>query len=51
MSNWKTYINGNYTVQINLNDGTKIRETEDDEFNASFAENIDIKICDYCDIG
>lgn len=51
MSNWKSYINGNYTVQINLNDGTKIRETEDDEFNASFAENIDIKICDYCDIG
>lgn len=48
---WKTYVNGNYTVKINTLNGTKIRETEEDEFKASFAENIDIKICDYCDMG
>ena len=41
------YNNGNYTVEI-YDDGTKIRETEDSEFNASFPENIDIKITNYC---
>jgi len=44
------YINGNYTVQI-YQDGTKIRFTEDDEFNAKFPENIDLKITNWCDIG
>ena len=44
------YKNGNYTVKI-LNDGTKIRETEDDEFIPSFAENCDVKITDKCDGG
>lgn len=43
------YINGNYTVQI-FNDGTKIRETNEDEFIATFPENIDIKISDKCDM-
>ena len=51
MSHWKNYINGNYRVKINLKNGTKIRFTEDDYFKASHAENMDIKICDYCDIG
>lgn len=51
MNPWKVYNNGNYTVKINTLDGTKIRETDDDDFKASFAENIDIKICDYCDMG
>lgn len=51
MNPWKVYNNGNYTVKINTLDGTKIRETNDDDFEASFAENIDIKICDYCDMG
>ena len=51
MNHWKSYQNGNYVVKINLLNGTKIRETEDDDFKASFAENIDVKICDYCDNG
>lgn len=51
MNPWKTYVNGNYTVKINTLNGTKIRETEEDDFKASHAENIDIKICDYCDMG
>lgn len=44
------YKNGNYTVKI-LSDGTKIRETNDDEFIPSFAENCDVKITDKCDGG
>ena len=41
------YKNGNYIVTI-LNDGTKIRQTKDDEFIPAFAENCDIKITDKC---
>jgi len=44
------YKNGNYTVKI-LSDGTKIRETEEDNFIPAFAENCDIKITDCCDGG
>ena len=44
------YKNGNYTVKI-LTDGTKIRETEADEFIPAFAENCDVKITDKCDGG
>ena len=44
------YINGNFKTTI-LSDGTKIRETEDDEFVPAFAENMDIKICNFCDMG
>ena len=44
-----TYKNGNYVVTI-LSNGTKIRETEADEFNADFPENIDIKITNRCDM-
>lgn len=44
------YKNGNYNV-ILLDDGTKIRETNDDEFIPSFAENCDCKITDKCDGG
>lgn len=43
------YKNGNFVTTI-LSDGTKIRETKDDEFIPSFAENMDIKICNYCDM-
>lgn len=43
------YNNGNYTVTI-LNDGTKIRETEDDIFISDFPESIDVKITNYCDL-
>ena len=44
------YVNGNYTVKI-YEDGTKVRETEADEFVSEFPENIDIKITDKCDLG
>lgn len=44
------YVNGNYTVKI-YEDGTKVRETEADEFISEFPENIDIKITDKCDLG
>lgn len=44
------YRNGNYIVEI-YSDGTKIRTTPTDEFHANFAENIDVKITDYCDAG
>ncbi|MCM1277322.1 MAG: hypothetical protein NC299_18515 [Lachnospiraceae bacterium] len=43
------YKNGNFRT-ILLSDGTKIRETEDDEFVPDFAENMDIKITNYCDM-
>lgn len=43
------YINGNYKVAI-FDDGTKIRRTEDDFWNASFPENIDLKITNKCDM-
>ena len=44
------YKNGNYTVKV-LSDGTKIRETNEDDFIPSFAENCDMKITDKCDGG
>lgn len=44
------YRNGNFTTKI-FSDGTKVRETEDDDFKPDFAENMDIKICNYCDVG
>lgn len=44
------YINGNFRTTI-LSDGTKIRKTKDDEFVPAFAENMDIKICNFCDMG
>ena len=44
------YTNGNIRTAI-FSDGTKIRETEDDEFLPAFAENMDIKISNYCDMG
>jgi len=44
------YTNGNYNV-ILYEDGTKIRETNDDEFIAKFPECMDVKITNYCDMG
>ena len=43
------YKNGNYEVKI-YSDGTKIRFTEEDEFNPVFPESMDIKITNYCDM-
>lgn len=45
-----SYKNGNVFTTL-FRDGTKIRHTEDDEFRPAFAENMDIKICDRCDMG
>lgn len=45
-----SYKNGNYETKI-YSDGTRIRETEDNKFIPSFAENIDIKITNKCHIG
>lgn len=44
------YKNGNFRTVI-LSDGTKIRETDEDEFIPAFAENMDIKITNFCDMG
>lgn len=41
------YENGNYTVKI-YDDGTKIRETKDDFFDAEFPDNIDVCITRKC---
>ena len=45
------YKNGNYTVSIDLSDGTKIRTTDDDEFSPDFAESIDLNITNKCVVG
>lgn len=42
------YRNGNYRTLI-MDDETKIRRTNDDEFVPDFAENMDIKITNCCD--
>ena len=44
------YKNGNYQVTI-LDDGTKIRRTEENEFIPEFPENADVKITDKCSQG
>ena len=41
------YRNGNYVTTI-LGDGTRIRETNDDEFVPDHAENMDVKITNCC---
>lgn len=44
------YKNGNYATMI-FDDGTKVRKTDDDVFIPDHAENMDIKITNYCDMG
>lgn len=44
------YQNGNYVVTM-FSDGTKVRETNDDEFIPAFSECCDMKITDKCDGG
>ena len=44
------YQNGNFNVTL-LSDGTKIRETKEDDFIPAFAECNDVKITDRCDGG
>lgn len=43
------YQNGNYDVTI-LDDGTKIRYSNEDEFLPKFPESIDLKITNHCDL-
>ena len=45
------YKNGNYTVSINLDNGTKIRENDLDNLTPAFAENCDVTISTVCDGG
>lgn len=49
--NWVKYKNGNYTVSIDLDSGTKIRENDLDFFKADTIESMDIKITNFCDMG
>lgn len=51
MKRFVRYQNGNYTVTIDLKDGTKIRENDLDFFRADFPESMDVKICNKCDMG
>ena len=44
------YKNGNYDVYI-FNDGTKVRETEEDEFIPAFSENTDVCLTKKCSQG
>lgn len=50
IGNWIKYQNGNYTVNIDLNTGTKIRENNLDFFDAAFPESMDIKITNRCNM-
>lgn len=43
------YKNGNYTVRL-YDDGTKMKSTLYDEFQADFPDSIDLKITDYCEL-
>ena len=43
------YLNGNYRVKL-FEDGTKVKETTEDCFRASFPDSIDLKITNYCDL-
>ncbi len=51
MKRFVRYQNGNYSVVIDLQNGTKIRENDLDFFRADFPESMDIKICNKCDMG
>ena len=44
------YKNGNYVVCI-FEDGTKIRQTEEDDFQPDFSESTDVKITNKCSTG
>lgn len=48
--NWKSYQNGNTTVYLNLEDGTKIRTADDDaDWKPDFPESADATISTYCE--
>lgn len=43
------YLNGNYIVILNLEDGTKIRYNNEDSFIPHRPESLDVKITDKCE--
>lgn len=45
-----SYKNGNMQTFI-FSDGTKIRQTQGEEFYPAYSENMDVKITNYCDVG
>lgn len=51
MQNWVSYQNGNYTVKLNTVTGTKIRENNEDFFDAEFPESADVKVTNRCSNG
>lgn len=51
MKRFVRYQNGNYTITIDTQNGTKIRENGLDFFRADFPESMDIKITNRCDMG
>lgn len=48
MGNMVKYCNGNVTVMLDLDDGTKIRYCADDEMKPEYPESMDIKITNCC---
>lgn len=48
MSNWVKYQNGNYSVALDLETGTKIRENDLNHFITEFPESADVKITNRC---
>lgn len=46
-----SYKNGNYWVNIDNHDGTKIRFSKDDYFIPEFPESMDVKITNCCTVG
>ena len=51
MTTWATYKNGNYFVNFNMADGTKIRYNDSDSFNPDKPESMDLKITNRCNMG
>lgn len=49
ITNMISYINGNYQVWLNLDDGTMVRYTPDDELKPQFPDSMDIKITNCCE--
>lgn len=46
---WVNYINGNYKVLLNLNNGTKIRYNKENTLIPNRPESIDVKITNQCE--
>ena len=50
MGNIVSYKNGNYTVMLNLSDGSKMRFNNLDNLTPDHAESIDVTISKYCEM-